>query len=358
MSYADQVITNDFLWKAIVDAVSHFKKKRNGRWLNINCPMCVSRGETADKRRRCGIRNDANKIGIHCFNCDFKTRHSPGERMHKEMKKFLRNIGVNDDEIKKIAYKLGQIASVVSRNPEISGIILPSFMNFPEKALPEGARSLAEWADDNCLDQDFLDVANYIYLRGNDIADAIDYYWTPINTPGEISLSRRVIIPFKYHGKIVGYTARAIDNASPKYAMYSPRNYLYNADLLNDPSREIIYLVEGVLDAVAINAVGTLGAKLNDVQISWLKSFGKKIVVVPDRDVSGSRLIDIAVSEGWAVAFPALNASYASENWWEPDCKDSAEATRRYGRLYTMASIFKTMTDSRFEINVKRKMMC
>ena len=357
MSYADQVITNDFLWTAISDAIAPLRKKRNGPWICINCPMCVVMGEQrADRRFRCGVRNEGGAIGVHCFNCPFRTKHRPGEPMTKRLKQFLLQLGTDELVVKRISYKLGQIASLVSSNPEmVSNLQLDVSMQFPPKDLPKGARPLLDWANEGCEDPNFIAVAEYLFGRGEELAASSIFYWSPSE---EDNMMRRLIIPFIYEERIVGFTGRAIDDhVEPKYHSEVAKDFLFNSSILYERDREFILLVEGVLDAVAINGVSTLGAKINERQIAWLESFGKKIIVVPDRDKSGQRLIDIAVQRNWFVSFPALNATFASANWWEPDCKDSAEAVKRYRRLYTLTSIIQTSTDSNFQINVKRKMM-
>ena len=56
---------------------------------------------------------------------------------------------------------------------------------------------------------------------------------------------------------------------------------------------------------------------------------GKQIIVVPDRDEAGSKLIDQAIELGWSVSLPE----------WTDDINDIGDAVAKYGRLYTLYSI-------------------
>ena len=70
-----------------------------------------------------------------------------------------------------------------------------------------------------------------------------------------------------------------------------------------------------------------------------------EIVLVPDRDKAGQKLIDDALEYGWSVSFPE----------WEADVKDINAAVIRYGRLFTLKSIIDTKQTNRLKINLMRK---
>ena len=136
-----------------------------------------------------------------------------------------------------------------------------------------------------------------------------------------------------------------------------PKEYVFNNHVMMDRARKFIIVVEGVIDALAIDGISTMGARLTDRQASWIESFGKTIILVPDRDKAGTDMIDLAQKRGWHIAFPALSEAMSSRNWWDTKCKDSADAVLRYGRLYTLTSILKTATTSEREIAVKKKIL-
>lgn len=338
-----------------MSAVSGRRKKGNGATFSICCPSCVRRGYTADKRFRCWIKR-GDGIGVHCYNCALKIRHKPGQSISKEFKAMLSDLGMDELEIKRLSYRAFTISTMLEGNPEAMALADVSVsMKFDPMKLPEGSRSFEAWAESGCTDPDFLAVAEYLFSRGDDVAAATTYFWTPLKKD---DFNRRLIIPFYYEGTIVGYTGRIIDDGSTmKYYNKMPKDYIFNNHVMMDRARKFIIVVEGVIDALAIDGISTMGARLTDRQAAWIESFGKQIILVPDRDKAGSDLIDTAHKRGWYIAFPALSEAMSSRNWWETKCKDSADAVLNYGRLYTLTSILKTATQSEREIAVKRKIL-
>jgi hypothetical protein len=353
-SFVNRLISDDFVWSAITNNVVGPRKRNSGGGFHMNCPMCTSRGEKADRRMRCGVKPDMGGVVIYDFNCNFKARWKPGELLSRNMQAFLQAIGVSSTEVSRLNHKAFTYRSIFEKSPEAMNLIpevtRPSFQT---TNLPVGARSFEEWATEPEPSQDFLEVASYLFSRGDVIADASTFYWTP--EPGRHAMNRRVIIPLKFEDRIVGYTARAIDSdVRPRYQMESQANYLFNTSALTAPKRKFVVLVEGVLDALAIDGVGLLGAHLNPQQAAWIKSQGKQVILVPDRDAQGARMIDVALENNWSVAFPAIKASGGL--WWEEDVKDCAEAVKRYGRAWTLLSVIESATANKLEINLKRKL--
>jgi hypothetical protein len=364
MSYAEKIISDDFVWNAVMDGISHLRKRRsNTHFVNICCPMCVLRGEKRpDTKFRCGIKNNQPGVGINCYNCGFRTKQNIGQPLANNVKEFLSAVGMADIEIKRLAHRALQIASLVQSSPEAQALAnIEMVMQFPARALPPQTKSIDVWAAQNCTDPDFIDAVNYLFSRGSEMIETATFYWTPWRNPVsslDKNLNRRIIIPYLYQGQIVGYSARAIDRDSrTRYYNDYPQDYLFNADMMADRKRRFIILVEGAFDALAVDGVGTLGARLNDKQAMWINSYGKEVILVPDRDKDGDRMIDTALKYGWKVAFPALGGSSATRNWWSSDVKDCAKAAELYGRFYTLTSVLKSATGNAMEINMKRKLL-
>ena len=135
-----------------------------------------------------------------------------------------------------------------------------------------------------------------------------------------------------------------------------PPNYVFNNHLIDGQNRYII-LCEGPFDALAINGISCLGAKMSLEQSRWIKSSNKEVIIVPDRDYAGQKLIDKAVENNWMVSFPKLKTGHGSSDWWDDDIKDLADAVKRYGRLYTTRSVIECATSSRTEITIKRALL-
>jgi len=162
-----------------------------------------------------------------------------------------------------------------------------------------------------------------------------------------MKINQRLLLPFYYNNKIVGYTGRLIKeiNNVPKYYSSVQPNYLFNIDKLFE-DRVYTVIVEGVFDAIAINGISSLGNKLTQAQIDLLNNLQSKIIVCPDKDKSGGHLVDIATDNNWAVSYP---------NWEDNNIKDTAEAVQKYGRLYTLQSIIKSATTNNAKIQVMKK---
>jgi len=317
--------------------------KRNSNGININCPMCISRGEARpDTKFRCGLRFfPGGSIAINCFNCHLSTRWSPGLLLNANIRSFLINLGIDSAQVKQVVMN----ALWLARNAETqfvseSPIFLPQF---PEVKLPDRAKTISEWAQTGESSLDFLEVAQYLISRGDDVFNASDYYWTP---DIKHSMNRRVILPFIHKEKIVGYSGRIIDEGfkGPKYYSDVPAHYLFNNSMIERP-RKFIILVEGVFDALAIEGVATQGAKLSEQQAYWLKESGKQIIVLPDRDAAGQKLIDLALQHDWMVSLPM----------WDSGIKDANDAVKTYGKLYTVRTIIDSATNNKLKINLARK---
>lgn len=348
----DTIIADDFMWSAIQSHISGRIRQTNTSFITLNCPVCPLYGESPDTRKRCGIKRNPDGVGVNCFNCGFKARFSLGKNISKRMRVFLGALGASDREISQLNLKAMQYRRLIGSNEHTQSIIaVPFQQNYQEVPLPNGAKSFFELAENGCIDPDFIDVANYLFSRGDDISTATTYYWTPDT---EKQMNRRVIIPFYYKNKIVGWTGRIVDKVKEsRYSNSSPQNYLFNNQNINS-DRQFVILCEGPFDALAVDGVATLGAKINSEQVKWLKSHNQTVIVVPDRDTAGDRLIDKAMENNWKVSFPKLKSGHGTGDWWDDDIKDLADAVKRYGRLYTVRSVLETATDSKPEISIKR----
>ena len=300
--------------------------------MRLNCPLCVARGQSRpDRKKRLGIFIHPDHVGLSCFNCGLKTKYVLGGPLGATFQSFLHAIGLGEREVQILNLQAEYLRRSVGDQPVYEQIVSLTPV-FPTQALPSGARSLQDWADDGRHDPDFLACVAHVLARGDDLVTATTYYWTPT------LLSNRVIVPCDHEGRIVGWIARAITPAAVKYLKEVPANFLFNSAALSHADRVHVFIVEGVFDALAIGGVSALGASLNDYQINWINRSGKIPIVVPDRDAAGRRLIEIALAQQWAVAAPA----YGGRHWWHNDVKDAAEAVQRYGRLYTLRSIIET----------------
>ena len=87
------------------------------------------------------------------------------------------------------------------------------------------------------------------------------------------------------------------------------------------------------------------GSEINDQQALLLNRLQKQIIVVPDRDKSGSKLVEQAIGYGWSVSMPE----------WSQDIIDVGDAVSKYGRLYALHSIVSASEDSALKIKLRAK---
>ena len=185
------------------------------------------------------------------------------------------------------------------------------------------------------IDKDFIIFLKPFYEDVNDY----DFYWTP-----EAGYRDRLIIPFYYREKVVGYTARKVVESKVKYLSEQQPGYVFNIDEQTD-DRKYVVAVEGPIDAIAIDGVALLGSEIKEQQTALLNSLGKHVIVVPDRDEAGQKLVYDAMESGWSVSMPD----------WSQDIGDVNDAVCKYGRLHTLYSIVKNAEESQLKIKLRMK---
>ncbi len=343
-----------FQTNRVVDVLNQRIRATGGRTtgtIRFNCPMCVEMGTTPDKRSRGGWGFNGISVGINCLNCDFKTRWDTGQPLGRPIKAFMSKLGVSAAEIETLTQWAATLHDMIEEAGEYGQDQLSLRPTFGPRPLPEGARPIRELAEEDCHHPAFLDACRYLLDdRGEAIFDAGDYYWTPLL---DHYLNKRVIIPCRFDGQVVGWTSRLIipppTPKVPRYYHSKQSNYMFNLDVLDHPTRSTVIIVEGIFDAIAIDGLGVMGSSLSEQQINWINASGKRVIVCPDRDKAGKKLVKIAEDQDWDVSIPY--SGYGFENWWRFDIKDCADAVKAYGRLYTLRSIIVNATSDRWKLN-------
>ena len=111
-------------------------------------------------------------------------------------------------------------------------------------------------------------------------------------------------------------------------------------------NRKFVIVTEGPFDAITVSGVSILGSEINETQKELINGLNRQVIVVPDRDASGQKLVNQAIEFGWSVAFPK----------WPGDVTDVADAVSKYGRLFVIQSILKTTETTKLKIDLQRKM--
>jgi hypothetical protein len=333
------------------------KRRQSNDWISFNAVCCPHNGESADTRRRGGVRPNADgSVSYHCFNCGFKTGFYPGRPVGFKFRKLLKWLGADDNTVQRLvmeALRIKEMVPVAERAP------VPEVeINFKPRPLPEDSASFAEWA--SMLEQapDFdvpvqlTDAVEYVYDRSIN-TDKYDFY---ITDESSYNLDRRVIIPFTWKNQIIGYTARALaDGIKPKYHNSHEPNFVFNVDK-QLPTSQFVIVVEGPFDAMSVDGVAILSNEINDTQADIIESLGREVIVVPDFDVHinqrtgkkawpGRSLIDAAIGYGWTVSFPV----------WSEIYKDTASAVEHLGPLFVIKSILDGRETSALKIELKSK---
>lgn len=316
--------------------------KRSTSWSTRNCPLCHTQGESIDTRGRFGIKMPpSGDIAVKCFNCKFTASHIPATMFSKKFKLFLWEIGVPKNVVSKLNFDLYREKNNVRSTAPVVPIVSVT-KSWETVELPKDAHPLRTWLDHGCEDPAFLRVLGY--LEGRDLLHVDEFYWTPTK---DYLMNRRVIIPCRYEGRIVGHVARFVGNEEtitvPKYMASVPKGYVYNLDPHLTGERKYIIMAEGAFDAFNVSGIGVLGNGITAEQMSVIRRLQGKIVVIPDQDAPGAALIDLALDEGWAVSFPK----------WKADIKDASKAVESYGRLATVKMILDAIEDDQLGIRIR-----
>ena len=334
----------NLIQNTILNSLPANKKKTPSGWVSFNAPCCIYNGETQDKKKRGGIMAGADgTISYHCFNCGYKASYVIGRRLTQKMRTFMGYIGIADDTIKKLAievmrYEEGDVKYEKKK-----------FVNFHKKQMPKNTHSLDVWLEKyvakdltapqyNKIDN----LLNYLKVRGID-PTWYDFMYSP---DMYFNFNERLIIPFYWRGDIVGYTGRLFEDIEKiKYVTDVQPGYVFNMDT-QDWTRKFVIVTEGPFDAITVSGVSILGSEINGIQRELINNLNRQVIVVPDRDKPGEKLVNQAIEFGWSVAFPE----------WDKTVEDVADAVLKYGRLFTIQSILKSTESSKLKIDLKRKM--
>lgn len=250
----------------------------------------------------------------------------------------MRWLNMPDDVITKLALQ------VLQQKTDDTGFkSIVTLPKFTIKELPPKAKPIYEWAtykdlEPSGVDKDLFSVMEYIAKRKLTLDD-YDFYWSP-----EAGFRDRLIIPFIHQSKIVGYTARKVVESKVKYLSEQQPGYVFNTDAQDD-DRKYIVAMEGPIDAIAVDGIALLGSEIKEQQSTLVNSLGKHVIVVPDRDEAGQKLVWDSFEAGWSVSMPD----------WDQDVKDVNDAVCKYGRLHTLYTIIKNAEDSQLKTKLRMK---
>ena len=312
----------------MIDVVSFLPAKRkqtSSGWLSINAPCCTHRGESADRRMRGGMKVATDGgWSWHCFNCGYTASFVLGRTLTFKARKLLQWLNVPTEEIERMnleSLKQKNILGILNDRQQVAEKL--SGIEFEERDLPADTQPLNDQSTD--------------YLKNRCIPTDYPFLYKTMPRPG-------VVIPFTHNNQVVGHTTRFLDDRTPRYIQDIPHGYVFGTDLQKSTWQYVI-VVEGVFDALSINGLAVLHAEINDAQVRLIRSLGREVIVVPDQDEAGMKLVDRAVELGWAVSMPE----------WPAGCKDINDAVIQLGRVGCLLTILQARETSRIKIEMKRK---
>lgn len=308
------------------------KKLTPSGWYTFNSVCCHHRGHNRDVRERGGIRFDGEDTWYyHCFNCGFKCGFTLGKPISNKTKQMLMWSGVDKSDVD--AWSLYSL-----RHRSLLDLAQPKQVKrqikFDEVSLPTSAQLIDP---SNISHSKFV---NYLASRGMR-HDEYPFMITPDDSGRN---SNRIIIPYTFKHKIVGYTSRYLDDRTPKYIKEQQPGYVFGYDF-QKKEYEVCIVVEGIFDALSINGCALTHDTINEDQARLLRSLHKRIIVVPDRDKSGLAICEQALELGFQVSLPE----------WDDKIKDTNDAVLKYGKLPTLLSILQSATHSKIKIEMMRR---
>lgn len=307
----------------VTSFLSGKRKQTSSGWISFNAPCCEHNGESRDRRHRGGIKTSDQGWSYHCFNCGYTASFVLGRTLTFKARKLLSWMNVPQEEIERVnleSLKHKSIEGLIGERQEIVNRL--QNIEFEDRDLPAETQPLNELAKE--------------YLQNRCVP--LDYPFLYKTMP-----RRGVVIPFTHNNQVVGHTTRFLDDRTPKYIQDIQPGYVFGTDL-QDANWQHVIVVEGVFDALCINGLAVLHADINDAQVRLIRSLGKQVIVVPDQDAAGMKLVDRAVELGWSVSMP---------EW--PDCKDVNDAVIKYGKLATLITILQAKEHSRIKIEFAKK---
>jgi hypothetical protein len=314
----------------MIDVVSFLPGKRKqtaSGWISFNAPCCIHRGDTQDKRSRGGIKPGTNgSWSYHCFNCGYTASFVLGRNLTFKARRLLEWMNVPTEEIERInleSLKHKSIEGLLGERQEIVNKL--QNIEFEDRDLPADTQPLNQTAEQ--------------YLRSRCIPLDYPFMYKTMPRPG-------VVIPFTHDNQVVGHTTRFLDDRTPRYIQDIQHGYVFGTDL-QQATWQTAIVVEGVFDALSISGLAVLHAEINDAQVRLIRSLGRDIIVVPDQDEAGMKLVDRAVELGWSVSMPD----------WPADVKDVNDAVIRWGKLATLITIMQAKETSRIKIELRKKQL-
>jgi hypothetical protein len=276
------------------------------------------------------MSNPNGSVSYHCFNCNFKASYTPGYHLNYKFRKLLGWLGADENTVRRLVIEAVRVKDIVAPDTVQEE---KTAVSFKTRYLPDDAVNIKDSQDAPAvryLEDRKIDYSNYDFYT----SASLDH-----------NLNRRIIIPCIWKNEVIGYTSRTWDTSvKPKYYSHYEPNFVFNVNR-QLPDWKFVIVCEGPFDAMSLDGVAVLGNECSEVQADIIDELGREVIVVPDSDPAGAKLIDQAVEYGWSVSFPI----------WLETCKDINEAVCKYGKLFVLKSILEAKEVSRLKIELRKR---
>jgi hypothetical protein len=246
-----------------------------------------------------------------------------GRNLTFKARKFLSWLNVPQEEIERINLESLRHKSITGILESRHAVEKTTDVQFEERDLPTDTEELTATAIQ--------------YLNRRSISLDYPFLFKAMPRPG-------IVIPFTHDNQVVGNCVRFLDDRVPKYLNDMPPGYVFGTDLQRDLWQSVL-VMEGVFDALSIGGLAVLHAEINDAQARLIRSLGREVIVVPDQDAAGMKLVDRAMELGWSVSMPD----------WGDAVKDVNDAVIKYGKLGALLIIMQARERSRIKIELRKK---
>ena len=272
----------------------------------------------------------------HCFNCSYTASFMLGRTVSFKARRLLGWMGVPENEIEMLnleSLRHRSIHGILEDRQKtfniLSDIKFEEFDDFPP------------WSEVVTPEHPYY----WNYIRERRVPEDFPIM-TSIKNDGIHWVRPFVLVPFTYDNRVVGWTARFLDNKQPKYINHSQPGYVFGTDLQHADWQHVL-VMEGIFDALSIGGLAVMHNTISDSQARLIRSLGREVTVVPDQDTAGVELIDRAVELGWAVSIPE----------WPEGCKDVNDAVVKLGQLGALLTIMQARETSKIKIELRKRQL-
>ena len=321
----------------IIASLPQSNNTASSGWTYFNAPCCYQTGHRPDTKKSGKVIQDSNGIKYYCSNCGYEASWQTGCSLSRNIKIIMKWLNISEDHINKIEFDLLKQAGKITTKK-----FKDQFPTFETKALLEGAIKVSDITD---VCKYSLAVLEFMEQRKLTLDDT-DYYWSPHPAHRD-----KLIIPYFYENRIVGYITRFVQWSEKeqldksKYLRDVEPGYVFNLDAQDD-TKEFVIVCEGEIDALHVGGCAIGGGRfIFKQQVMQLARLNKPIIYVPDRDREGRKMILKAMELGWQVSMPN----------WSKKCRDIGDAVVVTDRLETFSSIIESAEQCPTKINLKAK---